>query len=402
MRRSFCLAAFLVSAAVPAATAQQPPVKKSAFDTVIKQPTGRNGYEELVLAGDTLQDSRLWKQVESEPNATLTMKRAVLADRQVAQALRLLRQGLDKPVVSPREKSTFDTLLPELIEFRSLGRLLALQQYVFLADGRVGGALANARLALRLGQAVQTDTLLSGLIGISIGTMCIQTMGAHLDQLSARDAETLYAICLEWLRQPSPEARLMDTERRNALNSLEVLRGQPVERLISSVNLDPTPKPDDDDSIRKGRQLAAELRRFGADQPEAVDRLYTDTEKQLDALYGQVLEQFRLPLWQRRFPERTEDGTMASRLVSLLAPTLTGVGNAYARDQARVRMLACHAAIVRYRWEHNRVPATLPELNLGELAQDPFTGQPLQYQALGTHYRLTSVGPESSPDNPPE
>jgi hypothetical protein len=81
-------------------------------------------------------------------------------------------------------------------------------------------------------------------------------------------------------------------------------------------------------------------------------------------------------------------------------PTFTGVGTAYAREQARVRLLACHAAVLRYRWEHNQVPRTLAELRLGELATDPFTGQPLEYEGTGRRYRLVSVGPEAPADDP--
>jgi hypothetical protein len=263
MRRALCFPLLLATLITIPAAAQQPPAKKGAFATVIKQATGKNGYEELVMAGDLLESCRRWKQVEAEPNASLTTKRAVLAEPQVVQALRLLRAGLLKPVGSPREAATFDTLLPELAPFRSLGRLLALQQYVFCADGRISDALGNARLSLRLGQVIQTDTLISGLVGVAVSAICIQQLGAHLDQLSARDTEVLHAICLEWLRQPNPEARLMESERRTVAASLDDLRGQGADRLISALNLDPKPRPDDDDAIRRSRQLAAELRTLG-------------------------------------------------------------------------------------------------------------------------------------------
>ena len=131
MRRALLLPALLLFVSAPAQSqTPPPPAKKGAFATVIPQVTGKNGYEELVAAGDLLDGSRRWKQVEDDPKATLATKRAVLSEPQVAQALRLLRAGLQTPVGSPREKTNFDTLLPELREFRSLGRLLAVQQYV--------------------------------------------------------------------------------------------------------------------------------------------------------------------------------------------------------------------------------------------------------------------------------
>jgi hypothetical protein len=400
MRRTLIVSALLLALPAPAVRAQtQPPTKKGAFALVIPQVTGKNGYEELVLAGDLLDGSSRWKQLEQDPKATLATKRAVLADPQVTRALRLLHAGLQKPIGSPREKTTFDTLLPELSEFRALGRLLAVQQYVYCADGRMGEALHNARLGMRLGQVVQTDTLISGLVGVAISSRCIQELGVHLDQLSARDAERLYTICLEWLRQPTPERRMMEAEHRNVLSSLEELRPRGIDHLIDALGLDPKPKPDDDEAIHRSRQLAADLRALAGDA-EGVNRLFNDALKRLDEHYPSTLEQFKLPLWQRRHQSVAEDGSLAGRLAAVLVPPFNRVGDAYGRDQATVRLLACHAAILRYRWEHDRAPARLEVLRLGELAVDPFTGQPLEYQPQGRRYRLASVGPEAAPDNP--
>ena len=65
-----------------------------------------------------------------------------------------------------------------------------------------------------------------------------------------------------------------------------------------------------------------------------------------------------------------------------------------------MRLLACHAAILRYRWEYERVPPNLEALNLGDLALDPFTGQLLSYEPKVRSYRLVSVGPLADADDP--
>jgi hypothetical protein len=65
-----------------------------------------------------------------------------------------------------------------------------------------------------------------------------------------------------------------------------------------------------------------------------------------------------------------------------------------------IRLLACHCAIRRHKWEHERLPASLAVLNLREMAVDPFTGQPLKYQLQGASYRLTSAGPTAPADDP--
>src|SRR5207244_10830838 len=114
--------------------------------------------------------------------------------------------------------------LGDYSKFRALSRLLRLQQYVLLADGRVMEAMANARAGLRLSRVVQADTLLSGLVGVAISASGIRSLGSHLEQLSAGDCELLYQVCLEWLREPSPLPRVLAGERRMVKATLAEMR----------------------------------------------------------------------------------------------------------------------------------------------------------------------------------
>jgi hypothetical protein len=87
-------------------------------------------------------------------------------------------------------------------------------------------------------------------------------------------------------------------------------------------------------------------------------------------------------------------------LLSPLAQALERSLNSYTREEANIRMLAVHALILRSRWEASRLPNTLAELNPGELAIDPFTGKPLQYEVQGRSYRLYSAGPLAPANDP--
>jgi hypothetical protein len=161
-----------------AAEAPKPDAPPSLFREVIPAPTGKNGYEELVMAADALGSSAQYRKAEQlagESDLTLAMKRYVLLDPPVVRALALLKRGLAKPVSAPRPAGAAATVPPELSHFRRLARLLAMQQYVLLADGRVPEAIGNARLGLQLGQAVKTDSLLTGLVGVAISTVCIHS-----------------------------------------------------------------------------------------------------------------------------------------------------------------------------------------------------------------------------------
>jgi hypothetical protein len=75
-----------------------------------------------------------------------------------------------------------------------------------------------------------------------------------------------------------------------------------------------------------------------------------------------------------------------------------GIGSQARRPRARI--LAAHAAVIRYRKDRTRLPNTLAELNLGSLGDDPFTGQALDYRILGpNNYSISSVGPHDLGDS---
>lgn len=405
MARSFwCCLVLLCSdgctAGIPPASAQaqaRPEAAKSLLARVAPSPTGRNGYEELLRAADLVESSRVWKRVEQQGDlATLAVKRRVLQEKPIVQALALVRQGLNKPVFSPREfdKLTYETLLPELGPFRSMARLLKVQQYVFLADGKTPEALGNARQGLRLGRVVQTDTLISGLVGIAISTICVRSLGDHLDQLSARDCETLFQVCIEWLQQPSLHANMLAMERDHAKRNLALIRddfkkrGLPALQDVFGL---------DKDEWANAAPILDQLK-----SPESIDRLAAEADEKLDAFYERQLAQTRKPRWERSYsdPKQYDDASPSGWVVKSLAPAMNRVDDAYGREEAHVRVLACHAAIRRYRWEHGKLPGGLAELNLGELAIDPFTGQPLQYEIKGRRYRLASVGALADADDP--
>jgi hypothetical protein len=234
---------------------------------------------------------------------------------------------------------------------------------------------------------------------VAISALTFHSVGAHLDQLSARDSDLLYQVCLEWLRLPDLSPRILEAERQYGKSVLaeDRKKGTPEELWGLSGQED---KPDDKES-RSARQLLSELKRLKASSPEAYDALFTEVEQRLDQLYDRVLAEWKKPAWERTDVEAPDDASLAGRLASLRSPAgvVSPAGIIYTREQAKIRLLACHAAIRRYRWEHDRLPASLVDLNLGELVIDPFTGQPLKYEVRAPRYRLTSAGPPAAADD---
>jgi hypothetical protein len=335
----------------------QAPAPGSLFKDVIKQPTGKNGYEELVAAAEVLRTSKPWTKAE-QPEALLSDKRLALGDRPVVRALALLRQGLSKPVFSPRESLEPGTLPPELNGLRSLGRLAAAHQYVALADGRTTEAIADARLGMRLGQVIQQDSLIGGLVGLAVSATCIRPLATHLDQLSVRDCELLKRVCEEWLALPNPLPRVLTAERKFVLANLADLK-----------------------------------QKSGMDAGTMGEDLFGTTAKYANDYFERQMLELKKPAWQRGVLAVDEAPEFTRALLSPLAQALDRSLNSYTREEANIRMLAVHSLIIRSRWETGRLPNTLADLNTGELAIDPFTGKPLQYEVQGRTYRLYSAGP---------
>ncbi|HTE20450.1 MAG TPA: hypothetical protein VK689_18955, partial [Armatimonadota bacterium] len=358
---------------------------------MIRQPTGRNGYEELLQASDLLRTSKLLGKAQ-DTNASLSIKRQALAEKPVMDALRLTRQGLAKPVFPPRQEITPYTNFPEFAGFRNIGRVLRIQQYVLLADGRTTEALGVLRLGLRLGRVLQAQTLISGLVGIAVDAITVNTLGGHLDQLSARDCELLLQVCLERLREPDPYPEILEGEQRLAWATLaEARKAAAKDGLGTLLDSD----ADEEDTEKETPEPKPQVPLT----PQELEALWKEVERRVDDAFARARVEVRKPLWERALAKADEDESLAEQLADMFAPIFTQAGHAYARNQAQLRLLACHAAIRRYRWEHDRLPPTLAVLDLGDLAVDPFTGEPLQYEVTGVQYRLHSVGAPASPED---
>jgi hypothetical protein len=382
-----------------AAQTPAPSGPKDSFSVVVPKPTGKNGYEELVLAGDALGRSKAWATYQAaKPDAqSLSAKRRVLIDPQVQKALTLIRQGLGKPVYSPRAEVDFDTALPELAKMRDLSRLLSVVQYVQFSEGRIDDAIVTARTGLRMSQAIQFETLIQHLVGIATASIGIRGLADHLDQLSARQCEAVLQLCMEYVQRPGPLIAALEGERRGVKKSIQKMRQQGTRALLEAAGgadaSDPnTPIPP---------ELRAQAEALRAGGAPAVSRLFDQVEERLDRLHQQALERARKPIWQREPLEMPVGDSLPDRLAALLIPAVANLDQAFGREEASIRLLAVHALIRRYRWEYDRLPPSLEPLNLGQLALDPFTGKPLTYEVKGRTYRLYSEGPKATnPDDP--
>lgn len=134
-------------ALVSVAHAQVNPPNQTLLQELQLPFTGKNGYEEYLMAADTTRTPAMrsffrWRTyiegglLGNEPGAAPTTPRpadlrdplSLLTLRQasvtrIAPALDLIRRGNQKAVFSPHPEMKGELLFPELAEFRNLARL---------------------------------------------------------------------------------------------------------------------------------------------------------------------------------------------------------------------------------------------------------------------------------------
>ena len=351
-----CAAILIFASSLVLSVQAQEPPPLTIFQQIFPQPTGQNGYEEIVAAGELLGRSAplLRNEQDGFSALTLTQKRAILADPPVHDALALFRQGIAKSLHAPRDKPQ-EAAFKAFRLYRRLGRVLAMEQYVLCADGRVGQALDSLHDGLSMGYALQRDALIGGLVGVAIDSMLIQGMQRNVNQFSEKDCRRMIQMACAWQAAPDPAIEAMSVERDEALKSLE-----------SEV-------PSNSD-LPKDQILAAMRARF--------DHYAANLTK---------------PVWERRPPPSLQGNKLVADYVNNLGRTLDPVfqnaQTVFVRDLAKMQILGVHAAVRLYRWEHDELPGDLQALKLNSLTRDPFTGKPLLYRLTGpVTYELASDG----------
>lgn len=363
-------------------TPQEKP--KPAFPQIFPQPTGTNGFEEFVLAGDLARQHPLL-DIATQANATLGDKRRALFAPEIRKAMELIRIGVGKNVEPPQRVLDENTLFPEFAGFRALARLLSVHIYVSLADGQINTAIDDLNATLRLGYYVQSDSIISGLVGITVDTIGMNSLAKHLPQFAVRDCDRLILVVGNWLKVPPPEIRIIVSEIESAVNILKKNKDNEkfseLFRIITGVS--------DEPNVPSKLQKA--LENPGIDTHSIVNGAINKIVK----LSSDSIANFKLPYWKRTRISIVDDGSLAYQVADAITPTLSSVSDRYMQVLAQMQLLVVHAAIRKFQWENGRLPNALEELRREReegLLTDPFTGELLVYKLDGERYELYSTG----------
>lgn len=271
-----------------------------------------------------------------------------------------------------------------------------MEQYVSLSEGRVSKALDAMRDGLRLGYVVQSDTLISGLVGVAIDAISLNETARHYDQFSVRDCTQAIAIAREWLLYPNPALRVLTNEHRLNIRLLQESRNDlPRLKTLLDDGTDPN-----EPAATESQLAHKELVDYVAAHPDAVPSIVDQVIALSNAAFDATMADLKKPAWERKTPPKREvRATMADRLRQSFMADFDLIVDKYMMEVARVHLLGAHAAIHRYKWEYNALPGSLEELKAADLTTDPYTGKPLVYKVTGETYELYNVGGPYRDDN---
>jgi hypothetical protein len=366
--------------AIPVRAQEAAVPEKSAFQQLFPVPTGKNGYEELVLAGEMLKRSKAFTELEAAQPPTLSLRRRVLNNPVVRQVRGLVQVGLAKPLVSPRKELRPETPMPDFALIRALGRLLTHEMYIYLADGRTSSAITTYEELLRLCDATRGDALIGGLVGVAVDRMGADMLARHREQWTVRDCERLLAIVRSRLTAPNPALIALETERTSLLSYLKSLEDvEPTKDEATNVGLD-------DENNPEYRALRAAL-----EDPNTRGPMLREAAVRLSGHYDRLIARFNDPTLPPAPPPTPR--TLAERFADVFMVVENTMVSAFTRNRVELQLLGVHALIRKYRWERDKLPDSLDDINARGLHIDPCTGQPLLYKKNddGT-YELASAG----------
>lgn len=354
--------------------------------------SGKNGMEDLVQALDLLSEDKMWRDI-SRPldDPPLAIRRKFLGEPVAKQILALIQSATRKPLIlSANHSSTEDA--PEIRPLFVLVQFLRIQQYVQLADGRITDALNTTDLCLWLGRLMMGGSFGNSHIGVSISLLCLRDLGQHVEQFSARDCDLVREMCRKWLAHSADWQFNSSWYTVQAERALEKLRtggadGGP----DLSFQGFASPPPQDEAEREAIRKLT----------PLELNALTRRVLADVRSFNTAVQQELRKPYWVRnRTVLRPADDRPLRWLTENFLLPVDVISDHFVQVPTLIRLLDCHATVLRYRWEKNALPASLKDLDLGERAVDPFTGLSFQYRPGKWKYRLFSAGGPAGEEDP--
>jgi len=380
-------------AATTTARADDPPEKKpSIFDATFPAPTGANGFEELILAGEKLSEAE--KYYSGADHFPLSKKREYLARPASRDALRLLQVGIAKPLAYPKRLPQ-GNVFAAFGRLRALARLIAVSMYVSCVDGRTDNAVRLAGDALTFSYPMKSMSLIGSLVGLAVDAIVLAPLIKLRDCLSTRECRSLIRLMEQSLAMPDTSIPALSVERVDAMKRVADWREKWDEMCEELTQLY---EPSDGGLATPKYPEALEWAALLRTNPSVRERVLNELSGEVSSYYDRANALIADPTGRMTLdPPTAADAFRHPMIPALRKTVLLGarVVQKCVMGRANFQLVAVHAAIRAFRWENEYLPKSLEELGLGaNLLTGPFTAKPLLYkpEPTGTGYDLASAG----------
>jgi hypothetical protein len=344
-------------------------------------------------------------------SSTVDAQDAAVADlvARHSETLSLLREAAGRDVcrfTRDWTRPSLGMLIPEMQSVRQAARLVQLSARRKATTGDIAGALADIAVLHRIGQhAAAEPILISGLVGVAIDTMALDTLAQVLPKLDSSDLDRLDAPTIRDLVHivPSFKRHFFGEEAFGTMMFASLCDGGSAMDsfdLLASIEGSSGPAP----ALWRTplKPLIGTLFRVFL-LPEDF-RAYRSTLRAYQQLLA-VPKSFSDSTREAKAIEDSLNNDRRGILTSLLAPALSSCIRTGVRSQALHRAAAVAVAATRHRIENGSLPESLNDLVPAFLPfspADPFADNaPLRLTQNDSGLVIYSVGPDGDDDGGP-
>jgi len=320
------------------------------------------------------------------------------------------------PIVgrSPDNKPTMlmGALLPNVQKCRELAAALTARAMLRTEEGKLDDAWQDLLACHRLGRYVaRGGTLIEALVGIAIDAVAANADLAYLERAKLTSKQVLERLKdLQALPPMPPMADKIDVgERFMGLDTVRFLgrggdMGGPGAKKLSAEDLKALAAIDWDGIARDcnkwyDRMVAALRIKDRAEREKELDKVEKELAELAKDAKGQ--EDLILKLARGGDPGKLVGKKIGDVLMSLLAPAIRKVQQAFDRSEQVQRNLFVAFALAAYQRDEGRYPAKLADLApkyLAAVPGDVFSGKELIYKPQGNGYLFYSIGANGKDD----
>jgi len=366
--------------------AAQPQQQPDLYRTIIKKPTGENGYEEYLQAADialAAKVSELVEFVEDTNQRGTKLDRQRMLVRQLGRLPSLVEQGNKKPVFYPNEMD-FDTLLPELSAFRWVGRAMVIKADVHFADGQVNQGFSTLASVIEFGDKLSgSGPLIHNLVGRAINQPALQSLAKHANLMSVPAANDLQSRTKVLLNSPSPWINAMRIEMKAIVDSMPMFMDR-IDDFVGTEGMTSDLAAIKSLSDEQKKQVVNELRFTVTRHYQARLDMLQRPEKEWPKLAAQI-DSIQGP-----------DNPIAAAVFEAIVPAFARIDLYEIARRTHFRLIAAYSEVVKFRWDHGYYPGSLDQLEDTSVAYDPLTDGPFEYRRTETGFELYSKGTEET------